>query len=72
MFDEDMSQDTPKGKEHLDKLIEHAKHAKEKYDEMDDATKKKIMAGVAGALAVLGGIALFKKMKGKKDDESEF
>ena len=42
------------------------KKAKTKYDQSDDKTKKKVIAGVAGAAALLAGAIGYKKMRDKK------
>lgn len=51
----------------FDELEKAVKEVKKKYDKADDKTKKKVLAGVAGAAAVLGAIiagkAISKKIK---------
>ncbi|MBI5037941.1 MAG: hypothetical protein HZC01_04550 [Candidatus Kerfeldbacteria bacterium] len=72
MFKSYKPSDTKKAHAHLDKLIEHAQKAKSKYDSMDSHSKEKLIAGVAAAISLLGGIILFKKIKGKKDKSQDF
>ena len=43
-------------REGIDELHELSKKVKERFDKADSKTKKQIMAGVAGAAALLGGI----------------
>lgn len=45
----------------LEVLRKKAGEIKKKYDHLDQNSKKKIMAGAAGALALLAGIGLVKK-----------
>jgi hypothetical protein len=40
--------------------------AKMKYEKADDGTKKALIAGVAGAAAIIAGAIGYKKMKSKK------
>jgi len=49
-----------------DDLINLAKDAKVKFDKADDATKKKIVAGVAGAVGLIGAAVGLSKMRKKK------
>lgn len=49
-----------------DELEKLAKKAKTKYDKADDKTKKKIIAGVAGAAALIAGAIGVKKITNKK------
>lgn len=51
-----------KGVEELKKM---AKEAKAKYDKADEKTKKKVMAGVAGAAILLASAIGFKVIKKK-------
>ncbi|MFA5134978.1 MAG: hypothetical protein WC505_04310 [Patescibacteria group bacterium] len=56
------------------KLSEHARELKDKYHKMDSDTKKKILTGVGGALALLASIGIMRKLKPKgksKDDVEE-
>lgn len=55
-----------KGIEDLGLLV---KKAKEKYEQADDKTKKKIIAGVAGSIAVIAGAIGISKMAGKKKEK---
>ena len=54
-----------------DKLMSHLKEAKKKFNNLDNETKKKIIAGVAGTAALLAGIhkakKTIKKIKKKKN-----
>lgn len=50
----------------LEILRDKVGEAREKYDHLDQASKKKILAGAAGALALLAGIGLVKKTIKKK------
>ncbi len=54
-------------KQGFDELETVVKDLKMKYETADDKTKKKVIAGVAGAAAILGGIiagkAISKKIK---------
>lgn len=49
-----------------DDLSALVKKAKSKYDKADPETKKKVMAGIAGAGALLAGIIGAKALKKKK------
>lgn len=49
-----------------DDLKRVLKKAKDKYDAADDKTKKGIMAGIAGATALIAGAIGYKKIKDKK------
>ena len=49
-----------------DELVMMAMHAKKHYDQVDDKTKKQVVAGVAGAAALIAGIIGISKMRGKK------
>jgi len=54
-------------KKYGDDFLAKLKELKGKYDSMDDKTRQKIVAGVAGAVAVLAGVSKVKKMtKSKK------
>ncbi len=53
----------------FDTLSQKAKDMKEKFEEMDESTKKKVMAGVGGALALLATIGLAKKIHRKKKNK---
>ena len=48
-----------------DDVVSMVKDAKTKYDKMDDKTKKKVIARVAGAAALLAGAIGIGKMKKK-------
>ncbi len=63
------NQKKSKAKEQIDKLTTKAKDMKDKYDDMDDDTKKKVMAGVGGALALLAAIGAAKKIKKHRNDK---
>ena len=49
-----------------DDLLEKMKDAKKKFDKMDEGTRKKIVAGAAGVVALFAGMKMMKKMKNKK------
>jgi hypothetical protein len=49
-----------------DELVMMAMHAKKHYDQVDDKTKKQVVAGVAGAAALIAGIIGISKMRRKK------
>jgi hypothetical protein len=49
-----------------DELVMMAMHAKKHYDKVDDKTKKQVVAGVAGAAALIAGIIGISKMRRKK------
>ena len=49
-----------------DELVMMAMHAKKHYDQVDDKTKKQVVAGVAGAAALIAGIIGISKIRGKK------
>ncbi len=49
----------------FDELEKTVKDLKGKYDNADDKTKKKVLAGVAGAAALLGAIVAGKAIKNK-------
>jgi hypothetical protein len=49
-----------------DDLMKMAKEAKVKFNKMDDKSKKKVVAGIAGAAALLAGAIGIGKMKKKK------
>ena len=49
-----------------DELMDLAKNAKAKYQKADPKTKKKIIAGVAGATALIAGVIGLKKATKKK------
>ena len=55
-----------KASQMIDKLIGQAKEMKAKFDGMDKNTKKKVIAGVAGAIALLTALGLAKKMRKRK------
>ncbi len=59
------SEDRFEPKKMLEALKQKASEAKDKYDHLDQESKKKIMAGAAGALALLAGIGLVKKTRKK-------
>ncbi|MCR4280570.1 MAG: hypothetical protein NUV82_04060 [Candidatus Komeilibacteria bacterium] len=44
-------------------LSDRAKDLKGKYDNLDEGTKKKIMAGVGGAIGILAGVFAASKIK---------
>ena len=48
-----------------DELVKVAKDAKKKYDKIDDKTKKQIIAGVAGAVALIAGAIGVSKLRKK-------
>lgn len=49
-----------------DDLVSLAKEVKTKYDKADDKTKKKVLAGAAGAAALLAGAIGINKLRNKK------
>lgn len=49
------------------KLESWIKDAKTKYDQADDKTKKTVLAGMAGAAALIAGAISYKRAKKKKD-----
>ncbi len=49
-----------------DELMAKMKEAKKKFNQMDQATRKKIIAGAAGVVALLAGIKMARGMKKKK------
>jgi hypothetical protein len=49
-----------------DEIMDMIGKAKDKYAKTDPKTKQAIMAGVAGAAALIAGAIGYKKMKGKK------
>jgi hypothetical protein len=49
-----------------DELMGLAKEAKRHYDKVDDKTKKQVVAGVAGAAALIAGIIGISKMRKRK------
>jgi hypothetical protein len=49
-----------------DEVVSVVKDAKNKYDQADDKTKKKIITGLAGAAALIAGAIGISKMKKKK------
>ena len=49
-----------------DELVGLAKEAKKHYDKVDDKTKQKVVAGVAGAAALIAAAIGINKMRGKK------
>jgi len=62
-------------KKMLNKLSEHAKNVKSKYDNLEEPQKKKILAGVAGALSALAAVGIMakakKSLKRKKKEDIE-
>ncbi len=48
-----------------DELVKVAKEAKKKYDKADDKTKKQVIAGVAGAAALIAGAIGLSKLRKK-------
>ena len=48
-----------------DELSGLIKKAKDKYDNADDKTKKAVIAGIAGATALIAGAISYKKHKKK-------
>ncbi|HOZ56182.1 MAG: hypothetical protein BWY51_00179 [Parcubacteria group bacterium ADurb.Bin316] len=48
-----------------DELVNLAKEAKKKYDKVDDKTKKQVVAGVAGAAALIAAAIGISKMRKK-------
>lgn len=48
-----------------DELVGLAKEAKKKYDKVDDKTKKQVVAGVAGAAALIAAAIGISKMRKK-------
>jgi hypothetical protein len=49
-----------------DEIMDMINKAKDKYAKTDPKTKQAIMAGVAGAAALIAGAIGYKKVKGKK------
>ncbi|MFH1427204.1 MAG: hypothetical protein ABIG60_01595 [Patescibacteria group bacterium] len=49
-----------------DEVTDLVKSVKEKYGQADDKTKKQVLAGLAGAAALIAGAIGYKKMKKKK------
>lgn len=49
-----------------DELVTMAMHAKKHYDRVDDKTKKQVVAGVAGAAALIAAVIGINKMRKKK------
>jgi hypothetical protein len=49
-----------------DKLGGHLKSLKVKYEQLEPATKKKLVAALAGTAALLAGISAVNKAKSKK------
>ena len=47
-------------------LADAIKSAKAKYDQSDEKTKKTVIAGLAGAAALIAGAIGYHKAKGKK------
>lgn len=60
------SSNTASDQKQFDKLINHTKKIKDKYNNMDEESKKKMLLGVAGAFAVLTSIAAAKKVSKKR------
>jgi hypothetical protein len=54
--------------EGFDEVASLVKSAKEKYAQADEKTKKKVIAGVVGAAAILAGVIGAKAFKKKKKD----
>lgn len=50
----------------LEMLLNQAQKLKHRYDELDEPTKKKVKAGIAGATALLIGMAAVKKAKRRR------
>jgi hypothetical protein len=48
-----------------DELVTMAMHAKKHYDKVDDKTKKQVVAGVAGAAALIATAIGISKMRKK-------
>jgi len=48
-----------------DELVVLAKEAKKKYDKVDDKTKKQVIAGVAGAAALIAAAVGVSKLRKK-------
>lgn len=63
------SKNPPEDTKALDKLIDQAKEVKGKFHKLNNNTKKKVIVGVAGAIALLAGIGMIKKMKRKRRKE---
>jgi uncharacterized membrane-anchored protein len=55
-------------KKAADELSDLANQAKNKYQDIDEPTKKKALVAIAGATAVVGAIAGGKKIKEKIKD----
>ena len=53
-------------KKFSDDFLAKLKDLKVKYDSMDDKTRQKIVAGVAGIVAVLAGVSSMRKISKKK------
>ena len=53
-------------KKHCKKMGSLLKDAKVKFDKADDKTKKAVVAGLAGAAAMIAGTIGYHKIKGKK------
>lgn len=49
-----------------DEMIGRLRVLKNRYDQLDDKTKKGILAGIAGVAAVVAGISAVKKISKKK------
>ncbi len=60
------SQGFKKAEQGLEALLDQAQKLKHRYDELDEPTKKKVKAGIAGATALLIGLAAVKKAKRRK------
>lgn len=54
--------------EGFNEVAKLVKSAKEKYAQADEKTKKKVIAGVAGAVAILAGVIGAKALRKKKKD----
>jgi len=49
-----------------EKFNQQAKALKKKYESLDESSKKKLITGVAGAVAILAGIGAVKKIQKKQ------
>ncbi|HCJ52265.1 MAG: hypothetical protein A2898_03255 [Candidatus Kerfeldbacteria bacterium RIFCSPLOWO2_01_FULL_48_11] len=66
---ETASNDTKGTKKIFDKISQHAKGMKAKYDQMNPAGQQKVKKAALGALAMLAAIGLFKKIRGRNKGE---